>query len=249
MRKMDQVFDIVYPFATENVKDSLGNFDFKNQSVLTVGSSLDQAFHSLFCGAEEVVVYDINTHVKEYYECKKKMLLEAKNRQEFYEKIKGFTQYTSIPIYQKLDGKYRTFSSNIYLESEEAFEKMKEILQKHSLEFQTGSIYKMNMEKTFDRIIFSNILTYLWLVTSKENKKEFFKRNFDKWEKMLNKDGILELCYLYHFERQDLLIDEHKTFIYNLRTIYKTLGVSNLDIFFIPGFFDETDGVLTYTKK
>jgi hypothetical protein len=60
-----QVYDFnmfykLYPFSTENLKGCFDNFDFKNKSVLTVGSSCDQIFNLLLRGASSITCFDIN---------------------------------------------------------------------------------------------------------------------------------------------------------------------------------------------
>lgn len=61
-----------YPFATENVSGYIKNICLKDKDVLTLGSSCDQAFNSLVCGAGNVTIFDINPEVKNYYLEKKK---------------------------------------------------------------------------------------------------------------------------------------------------------------------------------
>lgn len=59
---MESGFESVYPFATENVLEYFATLNLKDQSVLTVGSSLDQLFNALVYGAKKVSVFDINPY-------------------------------------------------------------------------------------------------------------------------------------------------------------------------------------------
>ena len=70
-------FNEIYPFATENVKGYFSNIGIKNKTVLTVGSSLDQAFNAYLFGAKNVTVLDINPHTENFYRIKKQAILKV----------------------------------------------------------------------------------------------------------------------------------------------------------------------------
>ena len=53
-------FDRLYPFTTENISGYFKEKDIKNKSILTVGSSGDQAINAFAMGAKEVTIFDIN---------------------------------------------------------------------------------------------------------------------------------------------------------------------------------------------
>ena len=69
-------FQAVYPFTTENITGYITQMDIKNKDILTLGSSCDQAFNSLLLGANEVTIFDINERIEEYYELKRKLILQ-----------------------------------------------------------------------------------------------------------------------------------------------------------------------------
>lgn len=71
----------VYPFATENVIGYINDMNLKNKDVLTVGSSLDQAFNSLLFGAKNVTVFDINENIDKYYELKKAAIMSLDRKE------------------------------------------------------------------------------------------------------------------------------------------------------------------------
>ena len=64
---MAKLYQEVYPFTTEMIAEYFSELDFKDKKVLTVGSSLDQAYNALLLGAKNIVVYDINETDKQMY--------------------------------------------------------------------------------------------------------------------------------------------------------------------------------------
>ena len=61
------IFNTIYPFATENINDYTKYFDLKDKSLLTVGSSGDQAINALLEGSKDVTVLDICPYTEMYY--------------------------------------------------------------------------------------------------------------------------------------------------------------------------------------
>lgn len=61
------IFHTIYPFATENINDYTKYFDLKDKSLLTVGSSGDQAINALLEGSKDVTVLDICPYTEMYY--------------------------------------------------------------------------------------------------------------------------------------------------------------------------------------
>ena len=59
-------FERIYTFTTENVSDYQKFFDYRNKSMFTVGSSIDQVLNAYYCGARDITLYDINENSKEY---------------------------------------------------------------------------------------------------------------------------------------------------------------------------------------
>ena len=45
-----EIFQEVYPFTTEVISGYFNELDFKDKSVMTLGSSSDQAFNALLLG-------------------------------------------------------------------------------------------------------------------------------------------------------------------------------------------------------
>jgi len=60
----------VYSFTTENISGYMPYFDFKDKSLLTVGSSGDQILNAYLNGARDITLFDINDFAKYYINLK-----------------------------------------------------------------------------------------------------------------------------------------------------------------------------------
>lgn len=78
------MFNKIYPFTTENISGYYNKFTLNNKSLLTVGSSSDQALNAVLNGASNVTVVDLCPYTKYYYYLKKAALMSL-NREEFIE--------------------------------------------------------------------------------------------------------------------------------------------------------------------
>ena len=74
-------FNKLYSFTTENIKDYISSFDLNNKSLLTVGSSADQAINAILNGCKDVTIMDINPFVKYYFNLKKAGMLTLDYKQ------------------------------------------------------------------------------------------------------------------------------------------------------------------------
>lgn len=83
---LDDYFLKLYLMSTENLAGYLKNYNFKNKSILTTGSSADQIFNLISYGSLDIDHFDINPFVKYYYELKKSAILELnqKNYLKFF---------------------------------------------------------------------------------------------------------------------------------------------------------------------
>lgn len=195
---MSQIFQNVYPFTTENIAGYLPLMKVKDQDVLTVGSSADQALNALLLGANKVVLYDINPNTYEYLKLKKNLILNT-TRERIYEKIINMNQ---IPKTEELFSWKDLQNMNLYLKDDDSYQHLQSILQEKEIEFVLGDIFQMDQiinNDKFDRIIFSNILQYLSIFSDfqKVTEEELLKDSFRKWISYLNEDGILQLIYYY----------------------------------------------------
>lgn len=69
-------FDRMFPFSNENIDGYLDQFDLNGKSLLTVGSSCDQAINAICAGATKVKILDINYYTRYYYSLKKAAILK-----------------------------------------------------------------------------------------------------------------------------------------------------------------------------
>lgn len=68
----------IYPFTTENISGYINKFDLKDKSLLTVGSSGDQAINAILHGCQDVSILDVNPYTKFYYYLKIASILNLK---------------------------------------------------------------------------------------------------------------------------------------------------------------------------
>lgn len=65
----------LYPFTSENISGYIKEFILKNKSLLTIGSSGDQAINAILHGCKDVTIYDIVPETRYYYFLKVAALL------------------------------------------------------------------------------------------------------------------------------------------------------------------------------
>ena len=234
----------VYPFTTEVISGYFPKLNLKEKSILTVGSSLDHAFNALVLDAKEVTVYDLNKNIQELYHLKKKLIL-SKNRDELYSEL---LDKISIPITEEeLFGKESVSKMNCYLRDDYSYNKLREKLKNdNNISFINGNIFDMNnylQDKSYDRIIFSNVLQYLDKFSKENSKRDFIIEQFEQWQNHLNKDGIIQLLYLYSYNKNNI----EK----NAKDVIKYLCTKSLQVetFHDPINNNKEDAIVTYTKR
>lgn len=82
-RNDKNIFDMIYPFTTENIKDMFSCFNFKDKDCLSVLGSSDQVFDMYLRRAKSVTAFDINP-LTEYLFYLKKVALDANLTKEEY---------------------------------------------------------------------------------------------------------------------------------------------------------------------
>lgn len=92
----------LYTFTTENVSGYMKYFDFKDKSLLTVGSSFDQCLNAFYYGARDITLYDINIFSKyyAYFKIAAIICLDYKEFQLFFFKH-GLTEYYNKIMFSK----------------------------------------------------------------------------------------------------------------------------------------------------
>ena len=257
-------FNEIYPFATENVKGYFSNIGIKNKTVLTVGSSLDQAFNAYLFGAKNVTVLDINPHTENFYRIKKQAILKVP-REELYrlltnkEKLFSFLKdenitSTNFLVSKDVLSEDAVTSNNLYLQSDEEYLKLRQILKKKEPTFITGNIFEKQDLGEYDCIIISNILQYITTFFPKDDPYQILQQVLNNLKEHLTQNGILQLLYLYSYTMNDIRRNEHPIPIYRLKDVYETLKGESLDITWIEGAlyaynkYDQ-DAIITYQKK
>ena len=86
-------FQRLYPFTTEKISGYIGEFDLQDKSLLTVGSSGDQAINAALKGCKDITVVDTNEFAKEYFYFKKAAILSLTR-----EELLQFLCYLNYPL-------------------------------------------------------------------------------------------------------------------------------------------------------
>ena len=98
----------IYPFTTENINGYIDLFDLKDKSLLTVGSSADQAIIANLKDCKDITILDINPLTKYYFNLKKAGILTLG-----YEEFCKFFCYIDYPKVFKYN--YDTFNIESYI--------------------------------------------------------------------------------------------------------------------------------------
>ena len=85
-------FSDIYPFTTENINGYMSNFELRDTSLMTIGSSLDQVINALLLGCRDITVVDICPFTKFYFYLKKSAILNLD-----YEDFFKFFCYKDYP--------------------------------------------------------------------------------------------------------------------------------------------------------
>lgn len=245
----EKVFQKVYPFTTENIGEYFKKLDLKNKDVLTVGSSLDQAFNAILLGAKNITVFDLNANTKEFYKLKRDMILSVPREELFSEIIKQ----RRISFDPDIFPKEAVMHINLYLRNDYYYNLLREKLEETQISIVYGDIFNIDsyLEKQkFDCLILSNILQYLEDFSKNKDPFPFLQKNFQKWKEYLNEDGIMQLLYLYSFKIEDDLKSSDYLSVYNLRKVKSALQGNELIIeYFRDSFNSNQDAIVTYHKK
>ena len=187
-------FQKIYPFTTESISGYITKMDVENKNVLTLGSSCDQALNSLLLGANEVTVFDINERVKYFYELKKKLILST-SREELIHNVIGLKEYS---YFEDIFSCNDLMKMNLYLESDENYSKLQNILNEKTINFITSNIFDIKeyskLNGKYDRVILSNVLDYL---PSNSEQGKTIINMYNELSKYLNDGALIQLYYLY----------------------------------------------------
>ena len=207
----DDLFMRIYPFATENVNGYMNYFDFKNKSLLTVGSSGDQILNAYNKGCRDITLIDVNPFAPYYIYLKIAGILSLDYQEfmEFFFKYIGMAtncKRYNIELFNKL-------SNNLKSLDYESYYFFNEIFNKYSRE--KISDYLMNDDENNHKII-KEINNYLYDEKSYNKTKKILKdicfkyinQDMFKFNSDLRYDNIFlsNICtYVNIFELKDLI--------------------------------------------
>ena len=100
----------IYPFTTENINGYIDMFDLKDKTLLTTGSSGDQAINAILKDCKDITVIDVNPFTKYYFNLKKAALLTLD-----YEEFCRFFCYIDYPNVFKYNNEAFNYESYIRL--------------------------------------------------------------------------------------------------------------------------------------
>ena len=131
----------IYPFTTENISGYIDDFDLKDKSLLTVGSSGDQVLNAILKGCRDITLLDINPYTKFYYYLKAASIITLG-----YDEFMDFFRYKDYP---------RCFKNNYNTFSKEVYDRVKDILR--ILDYES-SLFWDELFNNFDSIDIRNNL-------------------------------------------------------------------------------------------
>lgn len=111
-------YSLIYSFSNENIASYIRFFNMHNKSLLTVGSSGDQAINAITQGCKDVTLLDINPYTKYYYYLKVASILSL-SKDEFidflyYNHMYANMNYLSDELFNKVKKKLRELSQDSY---------------------------------------------------------------------------------------------------------------------------------------
>ncbi len=260
----------IYPFTTESITGYIKEMDLKDKSVLTVGSSIDHALSACLYGSNDITLIDISKQTQDFLDYKLDAISKTNSPDELYKLITSTTKF--VYDMDEIFGLNALKKMCPYMKDIETFQKLKELLKNVKFKFIEGNIFNMDEvlgDQTFDRILLSNAVQYSSSYVNKFNRfrssskfelpyklvviktldfkiqlRNFIRENFLTFVRHLNKDGILQLLYVYAYG-SSIDLDEYG---FNVKDIIIALRDYLLNIIeFENG--NTIDAVLTYTKK
>ena len=103
-----QEFAEIYPFTTENISGYINKFNLNNKSLLTLGSSSDQAINAIMHDCKDISILDICPFTKFYFYLKKAAILSLN-----YDEFLSFFCYRTF--YPHLKDNNKVFNKEIFL--------------------------------------------------------------------------------------------------------------------------------------
>lgn len=247
---MKKIFQDVYPFTTEYITGYFKEIDFKDKKVLTVGSSSDQAFNAILLGAGKVVVYDINENTARFGKLKRDIIISSP-RSKLYKEVTGIKE---VPLSGDLFSEKDLRFMNPYMSSDKSYNKLQELLRTNpdSIEYKIGDITRLSLDENdkYDVILLSNVLQYLDLFTDKDKDVyEELKRIFNDLKIHLNKEGILQLLYIYSIGKENFTSDTRMGKMQSIKNVVNALYPNILSMSrFTDEAFNKEDAIIYYKR-
>ncbi len=169
----------IYPFATENISGYINEFELKNKSLLTVGSSGDQPINAILYGCQDISVLDVNPYTKFYYYLKISSILNLE-LEEFMTFLR-FKDYPNVfkdnnfvfnkELYNKVKSTLRLLNYESYLFWDELFNNFKPVDIRNRL-------FSLDEDRTN---VISGCNPYLRDLTSYEKTRDKIKKVFPQF--------------------------------------------------------------------
>lgn len=250
-RRNESFFNRPYVFTTENINGYIDEFDLKNKSLLTTGSSADQILNAYLRGAKDVTVFDICPYAKDMFYLKKAAICalyydeymkffsrknnfqKAFNHQTFDFIAPYFDDMKSLVLWDKLINYYDLIEGDFFQFEEEKTRTIKKINPYLKNEEEYNQLKKIIAEKDAHFIscnleelpkVLNRKYDNIWLSnigTYVKNLEPFSKIIFDL-ENKLTSEGLLLVSYLYNHTLDDKYDD--RWVIYNHQKLAKYFG-------------------------
>ena len=216
----------IYFSTNENLTELFNNVDFRDKDVLSVLSSSDQVFSSLYLGARKVDSFDINYLTIYYHYLRKwyilyfdglypkdifksnnyikEILSKVNCMTELEKKAYDFWDMFSLELSSRnlfnygFDDFTIPYADNLYL--------FKNILKTSDVNFNHLDMFSdINLDKEYDIVIMSNLIEY---AKTFEDIK-MVKKNLDK---LLKRKGRAIFTYIYHCPRTKIHKEQNAFF-------------------------------------
>lgn len=248
-----EIFQEVYPFTTESINGYFNKIDFNDKSVLTVGSSSDQAFNAILLGAKNITVYDINKNTSFFGKLKRQIIIENEDPEKMYQEIISSTKY---PYSRDIFDYNSLTKMNNYMTTKSAYLKLRELLIENNtkINYIIGNILDIATlkDKKYDIIILSNVLQYIdKFISSEEDPYDSLNKLFLALKSHLNDDGLIQLLYYYGISAINYDYSSHYYSTSSIPRCVEAFGTNSiyLDEFSSCNNFKRNDAVLVYKKR
>lgn len=128
-------FQLIYPFTTENISGYINEFDLREKTLMTVGSSGDQVINAILNGCSDITILDVNPYTKFYFYLKEACILDLEL--EFFLKFLRFKDFPKVfknnkeifnkNTYNKIKNTLRALDYESYLFWDELFQTFKPV--------------------------------------------------------------------------------------------------------------------------